>query len=159
MSWRTRWPVRPMPFTACSTRSGRRRSNAPRASWPRWTRFCRRTSPVPPSNRGTGGITPRSCVSRTMPSTRRCCVPTSRSRTCRAASSTWPTASTASPSSRSSCRYTIPMQSPTRCSTPTARTWACSISTISPATARARAPGAATMSSRPIRTASAWRPW
>lgn len=59
MSWRTRWPVRPMPFTACSTRSGRRRSNAPRASWPRWTRFCRRTSPVPPSNRGTGGITPK----------------------------------------------------------------------------------------------------
>lgn len=118
-----------------------------------------RTSPVPPSNRGTGGITPRSCASRIMPSTRRCCVPTSRSRTCRAASSTWPTASTASPSSRSSCRSTIPMRSPTRCSMPMARTWVCSISTISPATARARAPGAATMSSRPIRTASAWRPW
>lgn len=99
------------------------------------------------------------CASRTMHSTRRCCVPISRSKTCRAASSTSPTGFTASPSSPSWRRSTILRRSPTRCSTPTSRIWACSISTSFRVTARVRGRGAATMSNRPTGTASASLPW
>lgn len=88
--------------------SGLRRSRVPSVSWVSSTRSFARTSPTVSSPRGTGSTTPRNSASRSTTSTRRCCVPTLRWRMSAAASSSSPTASTASPSGRSSCRSTIP---------------------------------------------------